>query len=88
MRARLGSQPVSLIVASFVHRDDEAALREFVGGGEAGDAGPKDRDGGTPFAGRRRRYALAHGVPVRSADSSPGCEGARTAAWTYASSVP
>src|ERR1700722_15611178 len=77
---RLGSQPVSFIVSFLVHRDDEAAFREFVSGGEAGDAGPKARHRGTRFAGCRRGYAFAHGVPARSSDSSPGCVDARTAA--------
>src|ERR1700757_1753893 len=79
---RRGSQLVALVGSGLVHGDDEAALREFLRGGEAGDAGPKDRHRGTAFAGRGRRYALTHVGPERSSASSVGCEGARTAAWT------
>ena len=72
---RLGSQPVALVGLGLVNRDDEAALGEFLRGGEAGDAGPEDRHRGTRFAGRRRRYALGHGDPARSSDSSVGLRG-------------
>ena len=40
----------ALILARFIHRDLEAALRQFMSGGETGDAGAKDRDGAAPPA--------------------------------------
>ncbi|CAG7638269.1 hypothetical protein PICSAR215_03996 [Mycobacterium avium subsp. paratuberculosis] len=78
---RLGSQPVAFVLLRLVHRHDEAALGEFVGGGESGDAGAEHRDGGTSCQRRRGPDVLAH-APARSSDSSAGWVEARTAACT------
>ena len=40
----LVAQPAAFIQSKFIHRDVEAALRQFLSGGEAGDTGTEDRD--------------------------------------------
>src|SRR5262245_2421785 len=83
---RLAAAPVAVIRARFVHGDIEAALGQFLGGRESGDTGAQDHDRPASFACRRGWdcfvAGLGHDDPARRAANSPGCEGARTAAWT------
>ena len=79
---RLVIESAALVGAQFVHRDVEAALSQFLSGGEPGDAAAEDRDSAASLARPGGCDGFGHDCVIRSSASSPGCDGARTAAWT------